>query len=195
MDITLTPAEQELAETIGFNPDILLIAREAGSPLARLVALDDEGDEVECDGIVFPASEDASHELVAGLRGNPALQGHLVFLSEMNFGYDTDKIAIIKGSDQFDILRIKQTNGANYEIENQQIIDRLQDWNARFGINIIGADFDWVEAEFVKQPDDMAAFADEVYAFCPDSVEQGAGSVEELAEAMEEFNMIYLWWD
>ena len=44
-------------------------------------------------------------------------------------------------------------------------------------------------------PEDLAAFADEVYDFCPDIVEQGCDSVEALAEAIAETSTVFLWWD
>jgi hypothetical protein len=41
----------------------------------------------------------------------------------------------------------------------------------------------------------MVAFAREVYAFCPDVVDQGTGAVEALAAEMSRTNTLYLWWD
>ena len=57
------------------------------------------------------------------------------------------------------------------------------------------ADFDFVEAVFVKQPAGMDAFAREVYEFCPDVVEQGVGTVKALADEMRRSGTLYLWWD
>ena len=39
------------------------------------------------------------------------------------------------------------------------------------------------------------AFAREVYAFCPDVVDQGTETVEALAAEMKQENTVYLWWD
>jgi len=41
----------------------------------------------------------------------------------------------------------------------------------------------------------MRAFAEEVYQFCPDVVDQGAGSIDALAEEMKRTNALFLWWD
>jgi hypothetical protein len=87
------------------------------------------------------------------------------------------------------------TNGWNYDISPDMIIARLKQWDAGFGLVLRGVAFDWVEAEFKTHPQDMLAFAKEVYEFCPDVVEQGTETVEALAEEMTRSNVLYLWWD
>jgi hypothetical protein len=46
-----------------------------------------------------------------------------------------------------------------------------------------------------RTPSDMAAFAADIYAFCPDIVDQGDMTDAELAEAIEASGSVYLWWD
>ena len=41
----------------------------------------------------------------------------------------------------------------------------------------------------------MDAFANEVYEFCPDAVDQGVGSIDELKKAITEMQGLWLWWD
>ena len=101
----------------------------------------------------------------------------------------------LKAGDQFEIARLQWTNGISFNIDNAAVVEKLQEWDKRFGLDLVGAGFDWVEAEFVNLPEDMSAFAKEVYEFCPDSVDQGAGSVQALAEDMKRANTVYLWWD
>jgi hypothetical protein len=49
--------------------------------------------------------------------------------------------------------------------------------------------------KFDKLPSDLDAFSKEVYKFCPDSVDQGVGTVENLKPAIKEMNGLWLWWD
>jgi hypothetical protein len=51
----------------------------------------------------------------------------------------------------------------------------------------------WVD--ILREPADWSAFARELYDFCPDIVEQGAGAVEELEAAIRELRQVLLWWD
>jgi hypothetical protein len=122
-------------------------------------------------------------------------KGYLLFRSEVNFGYSDDELTILKSSDQFDILRIMQTDGINYDITNEDLITKLMDFDSRFGLRIYGAGQDFVEAFFVGKPEDMMAFAEELYEFCPDIVDQGTDTVEALASEMERTKILYLWWD
>lgn len=122
-------------------------------------------------------------------------KGYLVFLSEMNFGYDKDEVTILKSNDQFDIIKAVQTSGINYDHYNKDVIEKLKEWDNKYPFVITGAGYDWINAEFIEQPDDMFAFAQEVFEFCPDVVWQGADSVETLADIMAESNTLYLWWD
>jgi hypothetical protein len=101
------------------------------------------------------------------------------------------KIAILKTNDQFDVIRCAGTSGSNRGRTNKTIVNRLSIWDDKFGVEIIGADIDWiylrfsglVELEksitdrnmsakrFVSQ--DIYLLANEIYKFCPDIVWQG----------------------
>ncbi len=75
------------------------------------------------------------------------------------------------------------------------VIARLKKWDAEFGLVLSGVGFDWMEAQFQRQPANMLEFAKEVYAFCPDVVDQGTETVEALAKEMKRTNTLFLWWD
>jgi hypothetical protein len=51
---------------------------------------------------------------------------------------------------------------------------------------VTSAKDDAVDIEFVTIPEDMDAFVRDLYEFCPDIVDQGAGCVADMVEAMEE---------
>jgi hypothetical protein len=61
----------------------------------------------------------------------------------------------------------------------------------------VGAGYDWIDANFIVLLTDqeMKSFAQEMYEFCPDIVEQGTGSIEELIEEIKETKKLALWWD
>jgi hypothetical protein len=58
-------------------------------------------------------------------------------------------------------------------VYNDDVIARLKRWETLCSFRIVGADGDWVELEFVTLPRDLSAFAKDVYAFCPDTIDQG----------------------
>ncbi len=51
-----------------------------------------------------------------------------------------------------------------------------------------------IAGRFATPPEDPEALAEEVYALCPDTVDQGFGDLELLAEALAE-GRFHLWWD
>jgi len=123
-------------------------------------------------------------------------QGYLLFKSEENFGATPDKYAVLKTSDQFDIVKFRATCGPNYDINNDSIMLKLHQWYRQQPFEITGADADWVEMHLDKLNQTSAlAFANEVYEFCPDLTEQGAETVENLADEMLQTKRLFLWWD
>jgi hypothetical protein len=107
------------------------------------------------------------------------------------------EIAVAPGRTQFDMLRVAHSDGANYGLGTEAVIQKLQAWDAKYklGLDIRHAELDVVEARLAHLPDDVDAFAREVYAFCPDIVDQGTETVEALAKELRAHHVLYLWWD
>ncbi len=194
--VTLSPSEEELARTLKFDRKVFLIAKGAShGHISRLIGFDEEGYQIIAPGIVFPVPEDKSDHILASLRQKLHPLKYTAFVVEMNEWLRIEKIGILKGTDPYEILRIMQTNGDDYDISNEDVIDRLKEWATHFTFDIIGADNDWVEIEFKTLPKDPDDFAEEVYDFSPDAVDQGPGSVEELAHDIKKTCRLLLLWD
>jgi hypothetical protein len=180
---------------LGFSEEIISIIRmHNNSPLQPLGQQDlYTDDSVKTVGISFKTNEGEAEEMVEKLNAEFKRIGYQAFICNLDY----EEIGIIKGIDQFDILKIRQTNGDNYDISNEEVIAKLRAWHQRYPFTIIGADFDWVEAKFKLLPEnkELKAFADEIYKFCPDIVDQGSGSIDGLIEEMKETIKLYLWWD
>lgn len=88
--------------------------------------------------------------------------------------------------DSFASIRAAKTNGANYELETDDIISRLKKWKSLCNLRVTGAGSDTVDIEFDTLPEDMDAFARDLYEFCPDLVDQGTGCLHEMIEMAEE---------
>jgi len=117
------------------------------------------------------------------------------FYTRLSVNKSPELVCVLKSADKYDILRAFVTNGTNYDIDTEQIINKLTEWDKKYGIDIIGADGDWVEAKFDKLPQDTRKFAEEVYKFCPDAVEQNTGSIEALEYYIKTDKSVFLWWD
>lgn len=104
-------------------------------------------------------------------------------------------LGAIKSNNPMDILKWRGTDGINYDHTNQDIINKLEEWGKTNPINILGVSYDWVYLSFTNPVDNVEEFANDVYNFCPDAVDQGTETIEALAATIKERNQIFLWWD
>jgi hypothetical protein len=189
----LTEAETAVASAAGVDAAIALKARSAGTSIERLVAIT-EDDEVPGPGIVVLTKPSAGREVLQKLRKDLAGTPYRAYLRDDGFGHGPDRIAVAK-VDDFGYLALVRTDGINQDIEHEVVLERYKAWNAKYGLELVGAGQDWLEARLVRPPADWNAFAKEVYAFCPDVVDQGTDSVDVLAKEMQRDNLVFLWWD
>ena len=193
----LTPKETELVNKLDFNIELMKeLKNETKSELIQLPAIDQETADILDEfynGIHSTTSEEKANLIVKKLKERFREKGYLIFVFT---GEDDSKsIGVIKGTNDLDILRYRRTDGINHDYENDDIVAKISEWNDQFGLTVIGCGRDWLELEFKKLPSDLDTFADEVYEFCPDSVDQGVGEVENLKLLIKEMNGIWLWWD
>jgi hypothetical protein len=194
--VLLSPYAEDLAKTIKFDRQVLLMAKEeAGSGIQRLIGYDEKDYQIMADGISVSVPECRTDTVLDSLRKKLAPLKYMAFVVEMNAGIKTDKIGILKGTDQYEILRIMHTDGDDYDISNDDVIERLKEWEKSSPFDIVGAENDWVEIEFKTLPKDLKSFAEEVYDFCPDAVDQGPGNVGGLVSEIRQTKRLFLWWD
>lgn len=194
--VTLSPHAEELARTIKFDRQVLLIVKElTQEPIRRLVGYDKDDYQIIAPGIVAPVPEEKIDRILDTLRKKLAPLHYMPFVVEINSGLKLKKIGVIKGTDQYEILRIMHTDGNEYDISNQDVIDRLKEWREIASFDIIGADSDCVEIRFKKLPKDIKSFAKEVSEFSPDTLMQGPGTVEKLAKEIQRTKKVMLLWE
>jgi hypothetical protein len=145
-------------------------------------------------GVAFRVHPDSTHARIEAIAKRISGEGYSVYRSRMGFGGEPDELCVLM-TQQLDmaILRYEQTDGINYDITTDSLIQTLEAWNLQ--LSITGASHDWMEAHIGKDIRDWHALAQQVYAFCPDVVDQGSGSVEALADEMKRTKTLYLWWD
>lgn len=189
----------ELVKSIDFDPGLISELKDKlKSEVKQLPAIDAETADIirseYFNGIYLdaPAEENAG-EYVSRLKEKFRKKGYLIFYQEES--YDKENIAVIKGTDELDILRYRKTNAINYGMENEDILKKTSEWNSKYGLIILGCSRDWIEISFNTLPDNLNVFAQEVFEFCPDIVYQGVGSVENLEEAILFTQGVWLWWD
>ncbi|WP_339793043.1 DUF4253 domain-containing protein [uncultured Imperialibacter sp.] len=151
-------------------------------------------------GIQIPFVMDAkARKIVRDYLPKFSPLGHYIYLKNLDFDENFENsyydIAVITCKDQFELIEFVQTNGLNYDVTNEDVIEKLKKWNSECPFFIVAAYEDGIEADFIELPKDLESFAKEVYQFCPDVIEQGVGSEEELVKYFKTEKSFWLWWD
>ncbi len=193
---SLSASEERIANQIGFEKEILLLVKgEARSPVHRLSGFDEEGYQIMANGVTVSVPSSRSEQVLRSLREKLRPLKHMAFTIEINNALKIDKIGIIKGTDQYDILQVMHTNGDEQDVSHEEVIEKLKGWGKRCAFEIIGAENDWVEIEFRSMPRDLKVFAGEIYDFSPDTVDEDAGSLSELIKEINTTKRLMLWWN
>ena len=192
---SLSSDEERLVRELGFDQNVMASVKKLGSSLERLMGRSADYQRVPAAGVVLLTKPGDGHTVLNAVRRVLAGSSYRAYLNEQAFGHGPDRIALMKSSDPFDYLAVVRTDGVNYDIDHAKVLARYREWTKQYGLLLVGAGQDWLEAKFSRQPVDWKIFAKEVYAFCPDIVDQGTGTVEALAEEMRRTNTLYLWWD
>jgi hypothetical protein len=181
--MSLTQKEQELGKRIGFDLDILeLVKTETGKTVQQTFRITEDGEKEAADGISVPTTPDDVEVFINQHQSALLARSYRAFWSNSRDrrGLHQDEMVVFKTTDHYDIVRLRQTDGANYDIFNEDILSRLEAWSKICKFDIVGAAGDWVCLVFKALPKDICAFAKDVYKFCPDSVDQGVGLKSEV---------------
>ena len=101
------------------------------------------------------------------------------------------------------------TNGDTYGLDTEDIIRRLRKWEQEATFDIVDVGSSFVTVVFLTLPDNVRAFADEAYAFCPDladdiherdELDGDDEAVDKLVlssitRQLEEERILRFWWD
>ena len=192
----LSPADLHLAAEIGFESDVLVLAKEeAKGPLHQLSGYDEEEYQIMANGVVVSVPWSRSEQVLRTLREKLKSRNYMAFRIEINSALKVDRIGILKGGDQYEILRIMYTNGDDDDVSHEDVIEKLKQWEKQSPFEIVGAENDWVEIEFRAIPQNLKDFAEEVFEFSPDTVNEGPGSIAELAKDINATKRLVLWWN
>jgi hypothetical protein len=98
-----------------------------------------------------------------------------------------------------DILDAVGWMGAvNYDGDPLDMTTVLRSWELRFDAYVVGLTTDTLTLAVGRPPRDLAsatAIAAEHFAFCPDNIQQGAGSIREYAPLLVNEEIWPFWWD
>lgn len=190
----LTAEEMALAREARVDVAIARQARDLGTGMTRWQGQSADFEPITADGIVLLTDPRQGEAVTLRLRKALAGTAYHAYLRDEHFGYGPDEV-VVTARDEAGYLAMARPDAINYGMDHDAVMQRLAPWRERYGLRLYGAGGDWMRFDITRPPDDWQAFAREVYAFCPDIVDQGTGDVEALAREMEAARTLYLWWD
>ena len=173
------------------------VTRLTGAAARPLQGADAPGAAKPTGGFAFDIPEAQARALLDRQHARFRAGGFFLFLHEHRFGLGgkPDEIGLLPTADPYVVLAAMGTNGDNYGHGTAEVIAWLRALEKDQPFEITGVGLDFVEGRFTAALRDPVALAKRIYAFCPDSVEQGAGTVDALAEDLAKERLFFFWWD
>jgi hypothetical protein len=203
----LTAHEKHLCDSMKIDPSVLLeLKKHTSEPveafhysLSKMYNADQsvtEIDPIRLPGFVFREDQANTSKIITELQSILMEKGYYLFIMEQNFGLgQKDAMAILKTTDQYEVLRAIKTDGINYGITTDSLIAIVKNLDKKYALSLVSAGGDFCEFRIGKDPADWMDLAREAYAVCPDIVDQGTESVEALADELKKRKSLYFWWD
>ena len=164
----------------------------------QLVVMDSLGFPVQTEGAMFGIQPARADSLLESAQSVFLERGFFLFRHEPNYGIGgkPDEIGLVPLADQYAVVKRVGTNGVNHDLAPDHIIAWLRELERDAPFILTGIGYDHVEGRFLRpigaQADSVAA---RLHRFCPDVVDQGTGSVRELANEIGRLNTFFCWWD
>ena len=167
--------------------------------LYELQMFDDYENEPQLKGIKSKVDDKVTmpdlYKKVKDLQANENFLDYHIF-SCGHYGSDEDYfIGAIKTNDQFECLRVFETNGINYNLKTDDIIAFLSKWQRQVKFSIIDAYFDRVVIQLYGFNFNIDEFATEALEFCPDFLAAVENTEEMKAYILDRNGEIDFWWD
>lgn len=203
----LTAADIHLCDSLQLDSSVFSLVRAQTDSVLQSFPADLElflGKELDVDssfqpiaGFVFHAASFNSTQILNSVYNELRGKGYTIFLMERNYGIGSrsDVLAVLHTVDKYRILKQVQTDGINWDIDNDSLQSIIRRFDKAYSLDLVGAGLDWCEFTIRQPPTDWLKLANEAYAVCPDIVDQGTGTVERLAEEMKQGRQLYFWWD
>lgn len=128
-------------------------------------------------------------------------RGYYPFLTNIHWPRDYKHthcdFGIIAAKNQWELIKFINTDGANYDIPNSEIIQTLQNWETIESIKFqtYEVSYDKIVAKLTEPPQNSERMALLVSDLAPDTIWQGAGTGIELAKYIKDKQEFWLWWD
>src|SRR5262249_36823123 len=156
-NMPLTTVEKSLAAIIGFDQEVCLLVKQCtGHSFERLTGYTEEHEQESANGLCIAVERREDVEtLIEGLQQELLPRGYRAFWSkilEPNGLIRSEAVAVLKGTDHFEIVRLKRSCGGNYDVTSDNVLETLAMWRNRCDFEVVGAGGSWVAIRFRTLP-------------------------------------------
>ena len=153
-------------------------------------------DEEVSGGVSFDVPHNKVEAVLRQAHTDLLSKGLYLFRYEQNFDINgkPDKVGLLPTTDFYAVMAVMETNGDNYGIGTAGVIAWMKELQQEQPFILTGIGFDYLEGHFTGPVKDPSALAKRMYQFCPDIVDQGTESINNLARELEK-GALYFWWD
>lgn len=122
-------------------------------------------------------------------------KGCYVFDSGHSYDGLPEQLIIFPTTDKYEAIATLGTNGCNYGVGTGYVLQWLQELEAVQPFIVNRIRHDSLELKFLSPLQDIENWADSMYEFCPDIIDQGFMSRERLVEHLKTSDYVSFWWD
>jgi len=199
----LNADENSLVAQLDYSKDLALAMKKKTNNvvegLYELQMFDDYNQDAQLRGIKSVLNDKVNFYsmlgLVRELQSDSRFRDYHIF-SGGHYGSDKDYfLGAIKTTDQFECLRVFETNGVNYNKTTEDIIDFLLRWRDEVNFSILDAYHDRVVIKLEHLNFDLDKFAKESLEFCPDFLSAVENEQELKQYIIDRKDELDFWWD
>jgi len=186
----LTSREIQLCDELGFDHiDALLLKKSAQCEINKFDFEHVElGDKPNC---IFVSSNERQAQLIVhNLQKQFIKKGQFIYIGDYSFSSECKVVLINTTNDPYKIIEYAETNGINFDINTEDVLAKVKNWDSRFGLKFYGIGFDFLLLKVVDKNIDLKNISKEINEFCPDNED-----LDHLEKELKTNQEIFLWWD
>ncbi len=182
----LTPQEKDLCIKLGFDEELMrLLKTETSNPLSI-----ENSNFIEA--AVSETKSEQAYIIIKNCKKRFSEKGMCLFAHSEE---DSEtRVVTFKANKESDIINYTGTTGKTPGTSNETLAKLLDKWDGLFDFSIQGAGSDWMQLEVTTLPEDQEAFAEEVFAVCPD-IKSEIDSTDKLISSIKNSKILGFWWD
>lgn len=148
-------------------------------------------------GVAISMRKDSAAAFVAKAQDAFLARGFYLFRTgeRAASGLETDALALYPTRDPYDLMRVMETNAANYGMGTDDVIAWFRREEARYPIRFDVIGFDYAGGRLLGDVPDATEFASRFIRFCPDIQSAGTVTTRSVARELRRSREIYCWWD